>query len=69
MLEQVLTGFGEYVRSRGLAPERQVPYMVGWVRGFLEFARGAKAAGFEGCLTAYLEELRACERRADWRCG
>ena len=56
-LQEVLDGYGGFLRDRSLAQPREQPYMVRWVREFLLFARGHGGYTFEQTLDLFLAAL------------
>jgi len=39
-MQAVLEGYAQFLREKDLALPKHQPYLVGWVREFLLFARG-----------------------------
>ena len=46
-LEKLLAEYHKYLMLRKLAKAEHVPYLVGWVREFLQFARDKTGHKFE----------------------
>jgi hypothetical protein len=53
-LDKILDEYHKYLTLRKLAKADRVPYLVGWVKEFLQFARDKTAHKFE----AVVEMLR-----------
>ena len=58
--EEVLEGFSNFLRERGLARINHIPYLVRWVKEFLGFARKLRGYTFEQAKGLFMEAL---ERR------
>ena len=56
-LQTVLDGYATFLRERDLAPSKQQPYLIRWVREFLHFARAHDGYTFEQTLDLFLAEV------------
>jgi len=65
--ERVLASFERFLRERKLAGDRQLPYLVGWVKGFLELGRRNGEPASDETLLAYLRHLNGMNRYKEWQ--
>jgi len=66
-LEEVLDGYGNFLREKGLALPRNQPYLVRWVKAFLLFAKGHSGYTFEQTLDLFLAEVGRCVGTKPWQ--
>jgi hypothetical protein len=56
-LQAVLDGYAKFLLDKDLALPKHEPYLVGWVRQFLDFAREHAGYTFEQTLDLFLAEI------------
>ncbi len=62
-----LQPFESFIRERSLAPERNIPYYVSWVRRFLQATLPSAAVTSEDRLRAFMDQLGRDSRVLDWQ--
>jgi len=58
-LEEVLTEYHKYLKRRKLGKEAHLPYLVRWVRQFLQFASDKTGHQFEAVVEMFRQRLLA----------
>lgn len=66
-LEVSLADFGTFLLREHLVQERHAPFLVRWVRQFLESDRPAAGEALEDRVQRFRERLEANEKIADWQ--
>jgi len=66
-LEKVLDEYHKYLMHRRLAKEAHTPYMVRWVRQFLQFAKDKTGHKFETVIEMFRHHLEQNPRITDWQ--
>jgi hypothetical protein len=61
-MRAVLDGYAKFLKDKGLALAKHLPYLVRWVRKFLLFAQGHGGYTFEQTLDLFLAEI---DKRGD----
>ncbi len=62
-----LQPFESFIRERSLAPERNIPYYVSWVRRFLQATLPSAAVTSEDRLRTFMDQLGRDSRVLDWQ--
>ncbi len=66
-MQTVLEGYLRFLREKDLALPKQQPYLVGWVRDFLLFAKGHGGYTFEQTLDMFLAEVGKRGNTKPWQ--
>jgi len=66
-LDRILDEYHKYLLHRGLAKESHVPYLVRWVRQFLQFAKGHTDHKFETVIEMFRQHVEQSPRITDWQ--
>lgn len=66
-LEQGLADFGEFLLRERIVKDQHAPYMVRWVRQFLEKDRPQAGEALEDRVRRFCENLEAAGRFEDWQ--
>jgi hypothetical protein len=65
--ELQLERFAEFLLKRHLAPERNAPFYVGWVRKFLKQGVRTPTESLEQRIEGFLQEMKATGNCQDWQ--
>ncbi len=68
-MEEILKEYEAYLTRRRLAPARQIPFFVGWVRRFLAFERGCNGEPFGRIVELFGGDLEKDRRLQEWQIG
>jgi hypothetical protein len=66
-LDKILDEYHKYLTLRKLAKADQIPYLVRWVREFLQFARAKTGHKFETVIEMFKQHLEQNPRVEDWQ--
>lgn len=61
--KEPLPDFQEFLRSRKLAPERQIHFMAVWVSKFIAFSNNRAAQDIDAPVTEFLNSLQYHEKK------
>jgi hypothetical protein len=64
---QILPEFQDFLLSRKLVPEKNVPYYARWVSRFLAFSNKSKTLDHETLTSEFIHSLESDENIADWQ--
>ena len=66
-LEKVLAEYHKYLMLRKLAKADHVPYLVSWVREFLQFAKDKTGHKFQAGIEMFKQHLEQNPEIKDWQ--
>jgi integron integrase len=69
-VKEPLPEFQNFLREKGLAPEKNIPFLAYWVKRFLDFAKAKDldVTNFsDTVISAFVEALRAERKILDWQ--
>jgi hypothetical protein len=64
---RILPEFQDFLLSRKLVPEKNVPYYARWVNKFLAFSKKSGHLDHDTLLSEFIHSLRSEDNIADWQ--
>jgi hypothetical protein len=65
--KSILPDFQDFLRTRKLVPEKNIPYFANWVSKFLNFSNKSTQSDYKKLILEFMDALAKTENVQDWQ--